>query len=139
LGGQRYDEISLSRIGTTEVETYLNHLKKNYQPTTVKRKLVAIQAFTNWVDTQLGPITEAKEDAYTEAKPLSSGVAADKATQSVTSPSQADTLIGTNRYQAVFALAEQGLDQPDIATQTGLEQESVRMLLTIGAPPQVNH
>ncbi|HRV93946.1 MAG TPA: hypothetical protein P5526_17440, partial [Anaerolineae bacterium] len=46
---------------------------------------------------------------------------------------QANALFGLNRYQAALTLAEQGLDRPAIAAQTGLEQEAIRLLLTMGS------
>jgi DNA-binding NarL/FixJ family response regulator len=42
---------------------------------------------------------------------------------------QTEALIGQSRYQAVLELAQQGLDRSDIAAQTGLAQEAIRMLL----------
>ncbi|MCB0176609.1 MAG: hypothetical protein KDI62_00140 [Anaerolineae bacterium] len=46
---------------------------------------------------------------------------------------QANALFGLNRYQTALTLAEQGLDRPAIAAQTGLEQEAIRLLLTMGS------
>jgi len=42
--------------------------------------------------------------------------------------------IGAERQQAVFALAEAGLDQLTIASKTGIEQDAVRLMLMIGQP-----
>jgi hypothetical protein len=53
--------------------------------------------------------------------------------------SQTDLPIGGNRYQMVFTLADQGLDQSIIAARTGLEQEAIRMLLTFGGPSHISH
>jgi DNA-binding transcriptional regulator LsrR (DeoR family) len=44
-----------------------------------------------------------------------------------------------DRYRTALALHEQGLDQESIAARAGLEQEVVRMLLTLGPPAQTRH
>jgi hypothetical protein len=128
VGGQHYQQVPLSRVDAADVEAYLNHMRnQKYHPNTVKRKLAALRIFTDWANTRLNPESDIsinpppnsnhpssiKESGFTERDPL---------------PSQGDT----NRYQAAFALAEQGLELPKIAARTGLEQETIRTLLTVG-------
>lgn len=145
LGGQRFDEIQLKRIGVTEIEGYLDYLNsQNYQANTVKRKLAALRLFTNWIDTLLDAATRPEIDIQqnTSTLALTNDQKNTEETNRVTSvptAPQADTLAGIDRYRTVIALANQGLDQPAIAARTGLEQEAIRMLLTVGPLSQIGH
>lgn len=108
---------------------------------TIKRRLIALRAYINWANniSQLGNVpTQSKPEPDTDtetkqqeavailrsSKPLpeEAPVQAEKA---VSAPKEMD------RYHTVLALAEQGLDQLAIAARTGLEQESVRMIMML--------
>ncbi len=122
LGGQRSNEILLSRINAREIEAYLDYLKAlDYKPTTIQRKMAALKAFTAWTN-----------DLANRAQPLCQEDNQSSLTGSARPsllPTYVDMLSGTERRRTVFALAEQGLDRRTIAARTGLEQEVVRVLL----------
>ena len=135
LGGKRYDQISVRRIENTDVDAYLDYLRnQKYHANTIRRKLIAIRTFTNWIDTRLNPNAVAGENAPGETGPPS-GPNKKPTVAQIPAPVQADGFKHKSSYQAVFALADQGLAHQDIAAQTGLEQEAVRMLLTVRPPP----
>ncbi len=116
-GGHRYEQVSLTRLGAESVEAYLNHLRnRNYQPGTINRKAKAIWAFRNW----LNNICLAETPVAFILPSASAG-----------EPQQPEATVA-NRRRMVQQLARQGVDHREIAAQTGLEQEAVRILLTIG-------
>lgn len=109
-GGRRFAELPLAPIEEADLEAYLDHLQgQELQPGTVKRKLVAVEAFRAWIDGALD------------------------APAPVAAPAARPAPVPTRR-QAVFALADQGFEPPAIAARIGLEQEAVSMLLAMRPP-----
>jgi hypothetical protein len=133
LGGQRYAELLLSRIDSTDVEAYLDYLKaQDYQPSTIKRKAAALGAFRNWADTLVSgaqPYDEATVHSKDSRLPVVRGEAVPPTWQL-----SAGMLAGTDRRRIVLDLAGQGLDQRTIAARTGLEQDTVRLVLATEQP-----
>lgn len=140
LAGQRYSEAPLSRIDTTEFEAYISYLEsQNYRPATLKRKLAALRSFSSWVESALnGEATPkiASEESpavnQTSSEPVESGSEA-------ASVSQMNQLVGQSRYQAVLAMADEGVEQSTIAARTGLEQEAIRMMLKMAPASSIKH
>ena len=151
LGGQRYDEVRLRQIRPTEIEAYRAFLEgQNYKPVTVKRKLAALQVFGDWVGAmmataetpqsrlpdEMGLPAGDQADEQPEAAPPAMTFPAADGGPSIHPPASANRAAAAGRYQAVYALANRGLDRAAIASQTGLEREVVRMLLKSISPPQ---
>lgn len=139
LGGPYYDELRLEQVNAAKVAAYLSELEEqSVRPAALKRIKTSLEQFMEWVEQQPG-----------EAQPAPVHQPADSSPGPVLSPPrlavppvigipyqpvpmlayQADALTGHSRYQAVLQLAQQGLDRPSIAAQTGLAQEAIRMLL----------
>jgi hypothetical protein len=124
-GGQRWERLPLGRIEPADLEAYGDHLQSvNNQPPTVKRKQVTLRAFADWANALAGSCL---------AAPRGSPPADGAGVPNGLPPTPAD------RYRTALALHEQGLDQESIAARAGLEQEVVRMLLTLGPPAQTRH
>jgi len=126
--GKHFEDIPLSQITPSELNDYADYLtEQSYQDSTVQRKMTALRIFIQWVETwpqnPLPPRLKASPPKVGQDRPDSQP----------NSPveSAAPPLSASNRFKTVFALAEQGLDQSDIAARTGLEQEAVRMLLLV--------
>lgn len=139
LGGQCYEEIPLRRINPVEIETYFDYLSnQNYQPSTLKRKRTVLRTFIVWLN---GLVADEPLNADTEVTmklPVSQDTGLGKSGSNRKKDIFSQFGPGPYHYQQVFTLASQGLDQPAIAAKTGLEQEAIRILLTVG-PPQLNH
>lgn len=185
LGGKRYTELPLAAIKETEISSYEAHLKKQkLRAATIKRKLMALRTFHEWVDSQLALMEETPEPASKSLVPVASPASGtsqpemkpwpalaasvsqpgadlrqpalltegtypdqngsgpaqqiaphDKTVWNEASSARPPRLItgqrnaNTTPYQVVLALASQGVDRTTIASKTGLEQESIRMLL----------
>jgi len=124
-GGQRWEGSRLGRIDPADLEAFGEYLQSvNNQPPTVKRKQMALKAFAEWANTLVGSYPAAPRDN-------SSADLAGVPTSPASQPA--------DRYRTALALHEQGLDQESIAARAGLEQEAVRMLLTLGLPAQTCH
>lgn len=124
-GGQRYETVSLDQFDPLETEAYFEFLRgQNHHADTLKRKMNALKMFCAWVESLSAPTTPAPIPA-----PASAPVTA--AADSVAAPAGFETPQPSRleRRRQVLSLAQQGLDYRMIAAKTGLEQESVRMLL----------
>lgn len=129
LHGDNWVELSLSQVDTVKINNYVNYLKdQNCPADVVERTKIALKSFMRWTDNWL----KANHKITPQVKN-------DSSKPTVQPVSQANTLFRLNRYQAALTLAEQGLDRPAIAAQTGLEQEAIRLLLTMEAPALVSH
>jgi hypothetical protein len=145
-----------TRIENRHLEDYARHMEaQKHDLDTIKRRYIALKAYINWANN----ISQSDEPAPPKAAPVqvmpkptppaeveASQRASAMLRSQVTSPKNAaaskpasktktepeESTSNIDRYRAVFALAEQGLDQLAIAARTGLEQEAVRMLLVIG-------
>lgn len=141
LAGQRYSEAPLSRIDATEFEAYISYLEtQNYRPATLKRKLAALRSFSSWVESALNG--EAPPPIATEESPAVINHTSPETVESdseVASTSQMNQLVGQSRYQAVMAMADEGLEQSAIAARTGLEQEAIRMMLKMAPASSIKH
>lgn len=121
--GQHFENIPFGGISSGDIEDYTDYLTEQaYQQGTVQRKLTALRTFTQWLD--VWPENKFTPQTLPAAVPPELQAEAPVPAP----PSQPSP---PNRFKAVFALAEQGLDQPEIAARTGLEQEAVRMLLMV--------
>lgn len=118
-GGQRYETVSLDQFDPLETEAYFEFLRgQNHHADTLKRKMNALKMFCVWVESLSTPPAPVPAPVTPAAEPVVAP-AGDDAPQ----PSRLE------RRRQVLSLAEQGLDYRMIAAKTGLEQESVRMLL----------
>jgi hypothetical protein len=139
LGGQCCEEIPLRRINPTEIETYFDYLSnQNYQLGTLKRKRTVLRTFIVWLNDLVAdePLNADTEVMMTLPASQDTGLGKLGSNRKKDIFPQCDS--APHHYQQVFALANQGLDQSAIAAKTGLEQEAIRILLTVG-PPQLNH
>lgn len=137
LGGPYYDELRLEQINAAKVATYLSELERQpSRPAALKRIRTSLEQFLEW----LGQAEDARPMANTQPAESPSPVLAQPRLAGPPVPKipsqaapmlayQTEALIGQSRYQAVLELAQQGLDRSDIAAQTGLAQEAIRMLL----------
>ncbi|MCB0191059.1 MAG: hypothetical protein KDJ65_03875 [Anaerolineae bacterium] len=128
--GDDWHKLPHSRIESTKTDSYLNYLKKqNYQADIVERTKIALSYFSDWTD-------DCIEMPASKPEPGLEPHSVNLPTQLT---SQTSILLGTNRYQNVLSLAEQGLDRPTIAAKTGLEQEAIRLLLTMESSSLISH
>lgn len=133
LGGQRYENVPLDQIGATEIGSYLDYLRsQDYKPSTIKSKQSALRTFSDWVEIQLSSNENFQEKATNSKN--SDFYVNKRDSDSSPVPSQT-SWTNLDRYQAVFTLINQGVDQSVIAARTGLEQEAIRMLLATRVQP----
>lgn len=121
-GGQRYETVPLDQFDPLETEAYFEFLRgQNHHADTLKRKMNALKMFCSWVEALSAPVA-----------PVSAPVApvVDLPAVPAAEPEAPQQLSRLERRRQVLSLAEQGLDYRTIAARTGLEQESVRMILT---------
>lgn len=105
-GGQRYERVQLRPINPAEVEAYSEVLHgENLKVATIRRKLNAVKDFLAWLNHRSPSAEPVKVSAPVKSTPQ------------------------TERRAVVQMLAQQGLDIRTIAARTGMEQETVRILL----------
>lgn len=126
--GDNWVELPLNEIDTVKVNGYINYLKdQNCPADVIERTKIALKSFMRWTDNWLKANYKTESQLETSSSHLSYHPIL-----------QTNSSFGLNRYQAVLTLAEQGLDRPTIAAQTGLEQEAIKLLLTMGLPSLVS-
>lgn len=104
-GGQRFERVQLRPIDPAEADAYHDVLRaEGLKIATIRRKMNAVKDFLNWLETRVRP-------AVSQPVPAAS-------------PAPAN-----DRRSVVQTLAQQGLDVRTIAARTGMEQETVRILL----------
>ncbi len=109
-GGKRFERVQLRRINHSEADDYFDELQsEGLQPDTIRRKMNAVRDFLEWLDAQL----------QLAATPAASPPTA----------AQNGATATHHRHEMVKLLAQKGLDVPGIAAKTGLERETVRILL----------
>ncbi len=109
-GGKRFERVQLRRINHSEADDYFDELQsEGLQPDTIRRKMNAVRDFLDWLDTQL---QLAAEPAASPPTAVQNGATSTH-----------------HRHAMVKLLAQKGLDVPGIAAKTGLERETVRILL----------
>ncbi|MCB0209794.1 MAG: phage integrase N-terminal SAM-like domain-containing protein [Anaerolineae bacterium] len=130
LHGDDWGKLLPSKIEPAKINSYLNYLiNQNYQADIIERTKIALSYFIVWID---GWSELPANKQVFKIEPHSANLPAELT-------SQKNILLGTNRYQNVLSLASQGLDGSTIAAQTGLEQEAIRLLLTMETPSLISH
>lgn len=112
-GGKRYERVQVRPINHTEIDNYIEVLQtQGLRPDTVRRKMNAVREFFDWLD----------EYFHRPSQPATTAIPMASANGVAQSPPP-------SRKSLVQSLAQQGMDIRAIAAETGLERETVRILL----------